>query len=366
MARILHRQDILEMIYGACLMGGGGGGSLDSGLNILNEFSAAGNIAVEMITVDEMKKGHFVGTCGGMGSPLKFKERGMTGITEPISAFHGLERVGHMINRKVSYIMALEYGALNTILPFMVAMECGVPLIDADGTGRAVPSIQTLLYGINEVPIAPFVMTDGEENVTITYPNDCLNAAYLDVVGRHMCMASDMYMGVAFAICNARDVQESLVAGAYTHAQAIGKALLKAKTEKSDVMEELRKTTACKELFRGKITKFEANSKGGWDFGAVHFDGIREYSGNAYRIDYQNESLVAYQGDKVLMTVPDIICAVNLDSGDPLSNADFKEGMNILALGIPVHENWFKSDRGITCWQPHFDTIGYKGEIVRY
>lgn len=366
MARILKKQDILEMIYGACLMGGGGGGSLDNAIQILDEIESKQGIAIKMISVDEMEKGCYAGTCGGMGSPLKFKERGANCLAEPISAYRELERIGYAMNRKVYYIMALEYGAVNTVLPFMVAVSCGVPLIDADGTGRAVPSIQTLLYGINDVPIAPFVMTDSDENITITYPDNCLNAAYLDVVGRHMCMASNMVMGVAFAICSAEDVKTKLAPGAYSHAQDVGKAILKAKASKTDVMDELKKVTKCKEFFRGKLTKFEADSKGGWDFGAVHFEGIGKDKNKKFRIDYQNESLVVWEEKKALMTVPDIICAINLDTGDPLSNADFREGMNILALGIPVYDNWFKTERGLTAWQYHFDTIGYKGGIVRY
>ena len=366
MARILNKQDILEMAYGACLLAGGGGGSLDNAIQILDEMDAKKKIAVEMITVDEIERGRYVGTCGGMGSPLKFKERGANCIDEPVFAFRALERVGHQMNRKVSYIMALEYGALNTVLPYMVAFECGVPVVDADGTGRAVPSIQTLLYGINEVPIAPFVMADMNENITITYPSDPLNAAYLDVVGRHMCMASDMVMGVAFAIVSAEDIKTKLVPDAYVDAQAIGKAMLKAKADKTDVFDELEKAVKCKELFRGKITKFINESRGGWDFGAIHVEGSGKYKGKTYSIDIQNESLVAYEGKKVLMTVPDIITAINLDTGDPSSNADFSEGMNISVIGIPVHDNWFISDRGVNFWQYHFDAVGYKGGIVRY
>lgn len=366
MARILNKQDVLEMIYGTCLMGGGGGGSLDNGIQILDDVDARIGINLKMLSVDEVEKGKYVATCGGMGSPLRFKERGANCLTEPISAFRGLERVALSMNRPIYYMMGLEYGALNTILPFMVAQECGIPLVDADGTGRAAPSIQTLLYGVNEIPIAPFVMTDGEENETITYPHDCLNAAYLDVVGRYMCQASDMVMGVGFGICSAEEIKTKLVPNAYTHAQEVGRALLKAKNEGADVMEELKKVTKCKEFFRGKLTKFVADSKGGWDFGAVYFDGLKGYEGKQFHIDYQNESLVVWAGGTVLMTAPDLICAVNLDTCEPISNADFREGMNVLVLGIPVHENWFLSDRGLDCWQYHFDTIGYTGKIVRF
>jgi DUF917 family protein len=181
-----------------------------------------------------------------------------------------------------------------------------------------------------------------------------------------MCQASDMVMGVAFAICDADAVHTRVVPGAYSHAQSVGKAILSAKDSGADVMDELQKVTECREFFRGRLTRFSADSRGGWDFGAVHIDGIGKDSGKKFRIDYQNESLVAWEDEKVIMTTPDLICAIDLNTGDPLSNADFREGMDILALGIPVHKNWFLSDRGLSCWQYHFDTIGYKGGVVRY
>jgi len=366
MARILKKQDLLEMIYGSCLLAGGGGGSLENGIEVLEECAKKGELAVNIISVDEVQRGRYVGTCGGMGSPQVAKERGASLLKETTSAYVALDRVGYQMNKKIHYLMALEYGALNMILPFMVAMYKGLPVVDADGAARAVPSIQTLLYGINDVPIAPFVMVDSNDNVTITYPDDCLNAAYLDVVGRHMALASGMLMGVAFAICTAEDIRDKLYPGAYAHAQAVGKALLKAKADKSDIFGEVKKVTDCKELFRGKLTKFVSDSKGSWDFGFVQVEGIGNYGGKSFRLDYQNESLVAWEGEKVIMTVPDIIGAVDLDTGEPLSNADFREGMNVLVMGIPVYKNWFKTDRGLTCWQYHFDKIGYKGGIVRY
>ena len=367
MARVLKKQDVLEMIYGACLLGGGGGGSLENGLSLLEVFDREIGINLEMISVDEIPAGKYIGTCGGFGSPQKYKELGANCTACPTSAFAALQRMGYTLNRHVSYLMALEYGALNMMLPFMVANRQHVPLVDADGTGRAVPSIQTLLYGANDVPITPYIFTDPDDNVTIMYPNDCLNFAHLDKASRFLCQASNMIAGCAFGIVTADDIKNNLAPGAYTYAQSVGKALIQAQTNGVDVMDELKKVTKCKEFFRGKVSKVVLESKGGWDWGSVHFDGTYSYEGKKYRLDYQNETLVLWgDNDHVLMTAPDMVCAVDLDTGLPVSNADFKEDMNCLILGIPAHENWFKSPKGVQNWRNHFDVIGYRGDIVRF
>jgi DUF917 family protein len=46
--------------------------------------------------------------------------------------------------------------------------------------------------------------------------------------------------------------------------------------------------------------------------------------------------MVAYRGERVLATVPDLICAVD-DKGNPLTNADIKKNMEITYIGYPAY-----------------------------
>ena len=53
--RKLYKQDIVEILYGATLLGAGGGGSLSQGLGMLEGLEAAGEvIELEMLDLAEI------------------------------------------------------------------------------------------------------------------------------------------------------------------------------------------------------------------------------------------------------------------------------------------------------------------------
>ena len=53
--RKLYEQDIIEILYGATLLGAGGGGSLKQGLGMLDGLKKDGNaIEVDLLDLDEI------------------------------------------------------------------------------------------------------------------------------------------------------------------------------------------------------------------------------------------------------------------------------------------------------------------------
>lgn len=51
------------------------------------------------------------------------------------------------------------------------------------------------------------------------------------------------------------------------------------------------------------------------------------------RVLFQNENMLAYRREKLLAVVPDLICSID-EAGNPLTNADLKEGMRITYIGF--------------------------------
>lgn len=366
MAQVLNERDVKAILYAACLMGAGGGGALESGISLLDSYAKKRKIEVNMISLDEMADNEYAGVVAGMGSPLKFKERGADFSVEPVAAYRALKNIAFFMGRKVTSLLAVEYGALNSFVPMMVAMECGEPFLDADGCGRAVPALETLLYAVNGIPTGPTVMTNAKGDVMVNYPVDLYDAEGLENIGRHVCQAFNMIMGISGWMSSKEQVGELLVPGAYTHALKVGHAILNAIDKKLDVSEEISKVVEYRELFRGKLTKLEAVAERGFDFGRTHFEGTGNYAGKKFRVDYQNENLVAYADENPVITVPDLICFLNLDTGAPMSNADVAEGQNVLVCAMPAPKNWYLTSRGVDCWKPFFDTIGYEGKNIRF
>ena len=48
---------------------------------------------------------------------------------------------------------------------------------------------------------------------------------------------------------------------------------------------------------------------------------------------YKNENIIAFRDDRPVAMVPDLICSIDRD-GNPLTNADLREGMEITYLGF--------------------------------
>jgi DUF917 family protein len=50
--------------------------------------------------------------------------------------------------------------------------------------------------------------------------------------------------------------------------------------------------------------------------------------------------------------------------GEPLTNADIEEGMDVAVMGIPAAEPWRRIPEGFDCWRHILGKIGYKGDYV--
>ena len=92
-------------------------------------------------TVDEVPDDAFVVPSAMMGAPTVMVEKLPRG-TEVINAFKAL---GSYIGREPTHTMSIEAGGLNSTTPFVVAAQLGIPLVDADGMGRAFPEIQMII-----------------------------------------------------------------------------------------------------------------------------------------------------------------------------------------------------------------------------
>ena len=58
------------------------------------------------------------------------------------------------------------------------------------------------------------------------------------------------------------------------------------------------------------------------------------------KLTFQNEFLVAMEGENVLATTPDLICMFDANTGDPVTAETIKYGLAINVLGLPCDPIW--------------------------
>ena len=63
--------------------------------------------------------------------------------------------------------MPIEAGGVNSMLPIAACARLGLPLVDADGMGRAFPELQMVTFTIGGMSASPMALTDEKGNCVI-------------------------------------------------------------------------------------------------------------------------------------------------------------------------------------------------------
>lgn len=360
MSRILGKQDIMEVLYGVTLLAGGGGGPLKTALDVLESMSEE-ETKLSLYQVEELNADDYAVMVACLGSPIKMTVEGF-GISE-CYAVEGFIKELKKEGKALKYIYSGEYGGTNTFVPMFAAIKLGMPFVDLDGEGRAVPELNTGLQPIYGIPTSPMVLANNAGDVMVVYTKDPMDDKAAEIIARQMCIAYDMKIAFSTWVIN-KEQMVNLVPGAITKAQEVGKIILDSKLKKEDIAEKLFKSVGLKELFSGTVTNVDLLAEGGFDYGLTTF---KSQNGKEYFIDFKNENLVARDEDgNILMVVPEIISMINVETYQPLTNAEIRVGMNVSVGAAPAAENWWKIPEGFDCWKQCLELVGYTGGPVRY
>ncbi len=78
-------------------------------------------------------------------------------------------------DKNIKCCIPVEYGGFNSFAPIYLALnDKDVILVDAEGSGRAVPGLDTTLLSVNNCAIDPFVLTNEKTDSVVI--RDCQSA----------------------------------------------------------------------------------------------------------------------------------------------------------------------------------------------
>jgi DUF917 family protein len=361
MAKKIGEQDLRDIVTGAAFMGSGGGGSPRDGLRLLDELVSLDKATVTLISYQEMGDHDSAVMVAEFGSPKAFMEA--KSFPETLQSFKRMQQVASESGKSITHLMAGELGGFNTMVPLYVAALEGVPFVDADASGRAVPELETCLYQIYGVSLSPFTMAGANGDTIVAYLDNPVDYRAAENIARHISMA----YGQLAAFCGlaaTRDQIGTLVPGSTSLCLAVGRAFWES-PDFQILSSRLEKATGCRELFVGRITGIELKTEGGFDFGTTFVEGTGEYHGESRSIDFKNENmLLKGSSGQILGTVPDLITLVDLDRLQPLTNADTRQGQHVALFGLTAPASWLKTPTGYKCWHPILEKLGYVGPYV--
>jgi DUF917 family protein len=324
--------DLADLARGATLLGTGGGGDPYIGKMLVERV--LGDRSITVLDPDEIDDAMFVIPTAQMGAPTVMIEKIPAG-TEPTLALRTLEE---RLGRTADATMPIECGGINSMIPLVVAAETGLPVVDADGMGRAFPelSMETFaVYGVHGSPLA--LAGERGERVIIDTGDDDRQMEWL---ARGITIRLGGVGHIAEYAMTGAEVKRTAVPRTISMALALGRAIREAREQKRSPFDAIAETLSTtlyshvRELFVGKVTDVERRTTEGFAKGRATISALDPASADALEISFQNENLIARRGDEVVAIVPDLICVVDIESGEPITTEGLRYGQRVRVLGI--------------------------------
>jgi DUF917 family protein len=345
--------DVKEMenlATGAAVLGTGGGGDPHIG-KLMAQQAIAENESVDLIDPEDVPDEVRVIPSAMMGAPTVLYEKAPAGD----ESARAVERVARELGEEVYATMPMECGGVNSTIPFAVAATLGIPVVDADGMGRAFPELQHETFNVYGVSGTPAVVADEKGNNVLLETEDNLT---LEDYARAVTIRMGGQAALSDYPMTGREVKETGIANTTTLAINIGEAI----RHGDDALEGIKVATAetdygrAIELFRGKIVDVERRTEGGFAVGQVEFEGIDTDEDSSMTIEFQNENLIARLDGEIVATVPDLITVLELETGKPITTENLRYGYRVIVLGIPTPEI-MRTDAALEVWGPR--SFGY-------
>lgn len=350
--RTLNGQQLEDLIRGCTILGTGGGGSPKRGLQLIQSDLSAGR-EFKLISLEEVPDDALVASpymCGSV-SPERVGKGASQGDMEMecLDAFKALEEY---LGQKFYAAIATEIGGGNTAVALSVAARLGIPIVDADPAGRSVPELQHTTFYIKNVSISPLAVATAKGDVVIL--KEVADDFRAEILVRALAVVSGNRAGVTDHPLQGQALQGSVIPGTLSRAMSIGKAVREALSSNKDPVEAATLAGKGYRLFKGVVTQASWKIEEGFTIGELFISGQVDNHGHQYRIWYKNEHIVSWFDDEPDVTVPDLICVLNPNTGEAITNPNCKQGIEVTVIGYPAPEMW-RSPKGLQLFGPkHF------------
>jgi len=329
-------ENLKDILRGCTLLGTGGGGPFREGVDYISEDIKEDR---ELKLIDPKDVDDETWTCSVYYAgtithlieiPEEKKKLPAKAVNkELIIATKELEKI---LGAPIKALVPLELGGGNTAAAMHAAMGLGIPLVDGDYAGRAIPELEMITPCLKGKPDVPIVTCNEFGEIVII--KESVNYTRTEVITRWLSVASFGKIGNAGYPMKGKDMKEVIVPNTVSKCLEIGKAIREAKEQGKDVVKVVLDITKGWLLFKGKVTKKTWESKGGFTYGETVLEGIDEFKGHEFKIWFKNENHITWKNGEPFVTSPDLISTLDLNKKEPVTNTDIAEGDVLAVIGI--------------------------------
>lgn len=347
--REIGLEHLAAIARGAAVLGTGGGGDPYIG-RLMARAALREHGPVELVPLREVPDEAMVLPVAGMGAPTVMVEK--PPAIEEISA--AVEAICGYLGRRPTHIACAEVGGVNSLIPVAAAARLGLPLIDADGMGRAFPELQMFIPAMYGVAASPMAMADDKGNRSV-----------IDTVSNHwterLARAATVEMGgsattVLYAMDGAK-AREAMVPATLSLSAELGELVAEHRAT-GDAPQAVAARLGGRVLFAGKVLDVERRTVGGFARGVARLSGNGEL-----RLSFQNEHLLAELDGVPVASTPDLICVLDTQTGEPITTEGLRYGQRVTVLAAPCDPRW-RTPEGLALAGPRY--FGYDLDPVPF
>lgn len=352
MAKILTEREIGDLIQGATIIGTGGGGDPEKGLQLLvNDVKMKKTITL----VDPMEiPDDAIVVCsymtGSIAPVSEEREKTLVGLPKLEKSLCEIatEALARFIKKDIFAILPVEIGGGNTAEAIHVAVEMGIPTVDGDLVGRAVPENQQTSYYILGLPMPPISVSDRFGDVAIL--PTVLSDVQAEMIVRAISVSSGGDVGTADHPLEGKVVKKSIIPRTLTQCITVGKTVREATEKNEDPLPRLLEVTNGHLLFLGIVDDFDWKDREGFMYGTTTIRGTGKFKGQL-KIWFKNENNIAWLNNEPIALSPDLICIVDRETCQGITNTKMRIGLNVAVIGMKAAEV-LRTERGIDVLGP--------------
>ena len=331
----LRIADLEHIARGAALLGTGGGGDPYIGA-LLAEQMVRKYGQVDVIPINEISPSWTVLPIAYIGAPTVAVEK-LIDIDALETAFIEMEK---QIGSQADAVISAEMGGCNSMIPISIAAKRGLPIVDADGMGRAFPELPMGTFNIYGVSCTPLVLANEQGESAIFKSRDVKTA---EIFARQLVVQMGGSVAMTCYPMTGEEAKRASVPNSLSSALEIGKVISEGR-QKGDPFKYLLEFFSANSiygrssiLFEGKVSEVRRETKGGFASGAIFINSFGE-GDLTMEIVFQNEYLVAQCNGELKAIVPDLICILDQESAEPITTEALRYGQRVKVMGIGAPE----------------------------
>ena len=361
-------QEIEDFVRGCTFYSTCGGGIPEEGINVLKSELSKGRIIgwVDVKSIPDEAWTACAYAAGSMAPSTTEKKQLLTnfGLKEPkynrkTKLIRAIEELSRYTGKKIEAIVPKVLGGGNTPGPLSAAVASGIPFVDGDYVGRAIPETSQTTPCIFGKTITPVCIVDDWGNVSII--KEVLNYSMLERIEKLISVGGFGPTGNASFLMKGKEMKEVIIPGTLTDCFNLGQLIRISREKHSDTVVEIIKKLPAWLLIRGEVIEKQEEDKDGYYTGEYKLRGEKAFKGQELKVWFKLENHIAWKDNKVVATSPDLISVIDDESGEPIINPKIKPGEKVAVL-VTKAKPIFRSKKGIEVLGPrHF---GYDFDYI--